>query len=182
MSNVNSVADVILQQNNGQPITLASTKTIHQSFQLGSSAALLTLPNPLALVDAAQPFPGRAAQAIPFLIRAAGTVIGGEQFQIDIVQGTGLTPVVATTGLDTQGRVNDNWYLEASCMWDSASLFLRGMYRGWVGNVTFGWLPLAGTPISPANLASLQFNVAVTIASANANASFSLTEFSAELL
>jgi hypothetical protein len=180
MSNVNTVADVIIGQNAGQPITLAASTTLHKAFSIGGSAAVLSLPNPLALIDSATTFPGRAAQAIPFLIRAAGTGGGGgELYEITINQGTGLTPVIAKTGLFS--GVADNWLLEAECMWDSASLFLRGFFYGWAGAVLVGQAALSSV-ISPANLGALQFTCAVQIQQANANASFSLTEFSAELL
>ena len=179
MSNANSVADVILQQNNGSPITLKSTTSLHQSFQLGGSAAVLSIPNPLACIDSQVLFPARSASAVSFIVRAAGTGGGGgEPWQIDICQGTGLTPVLASTGKIV--GVADNWLLEVVCMWDPTSLYLRGLYYGW-GGVT----AIAGSSLiqacQPANLAALQFNVAVTIFNGNPNSSFSLTDFSADM-
>jgi hypothetical protein len=179
MSNANSVADVILQQNNGSPITLKSTTSLHQSFQLSGSAAVLTIPNPMVCIDSQVLFPSRSASAISFIVRAAGLGGGGgEPWQIDICQGTGLTPVIATTGKIT--GVADNWLLEAVCMWDPTSLYLRGIYYGWAGASSIGQNAL--TQVSqPANLAALQFNVAVTIFNGNPNAAFSLTDFSADM-
>ena len=179
MSNANSIADVILRQNNSVPITLTSTTSLHQSFQLGGSAAVLTIPNPQACIDSQVYFPARSASAVSFIVRAAGTGGGGgEPWQIDICQGTGLTPVIATTGKYT--GVADNWLLEAVCMWDPTSLYLRGIYYGWVGSTALAQSAL--TQVSqPANLAALQFNVAVTIFNGNPNSSFSLTDFSADM-
>jgi len=181
MSNINSVADVILRQNNGQPIVLSSTTPIHSSFQLGTSAAQCALPNPLAAIDSADKFPNRNVGALPFILRAAGYVISGAKFQIDINLGTGLTQTIATTGLYTNGNANDNWLLEVEAMWDPTSLFLRGLYYGWAGNSAVAQAALASVQ-SPANLAALTFNCAVTVPSANANFAAYLTEFSAELV
>ena len=181
MSNRNTIADVIYSQNNGQPIVLAAKTALHQSFQVNGGTAVLTIPNPMALIEAAAAFPSRSAQALPFIIRAAGTVTGGERYQIDLNQGTGLTGTIASTGLAINGLTNDNWLVEAECLWDSASTFLRGIYYGWAGNQSVGQATLIIVN-KPADLTQLQFNVAVTIANANVNASFSLTEFSAELI
>ena len=181
MSNQNSIADVINRQNNGQPIVITSAGTLHQSFQLGQSAALLTIPNPMSPINNAGLFPNLAPQARPFIIRAAGTVLGGEKYQIDIVQGSGLTPVLASTGLATNGLTADNFFLEAKCMWDAQSQLLRCIYSGYVGSALVA-LASAAASISLATFASLQFNVALTLASANANASVALTDFSADLL
>jgi hypothetical protein len=182
VSNGNSFADVIVLQNNKQPLTLSSTTTFHGSFQMGGSAALLTIPNPMTVaIEGGEFFPGASAQGKPFIMRAAGLVTGGQRYQIDIVQGTGLTPVVASTGLSQGGLQNDNWLVEVQCMWDTSSGFLRGIQYGWVGATAITQQALSQS-ISGLTLTTLQFNVAVTIATANANALFTLTEFSAEFI
>jgi hypothetical protein len=182
MSNPNSIADVILRQNNNVPLTIASAGTLHQSFNLANGTqALCTIPNPMALIDSAELFPPRAASALPFLVRAGGTVVGGERYQIDIVQGTGLVNVVASTGLAINGLTADNWLIEMECQWDPTSLYLRGIYYGWAGNQGINQTSLVSS-VQPANLAALQFNVALTLANANVNAAVFVTEFSAELL
>lgn len=181
MSNRNTIADVILQQNNGQPLTLAATTTLHSLFPLANgSAAQLTLPNPFAAIDASAPFPSRSAQAIPFTLRVGGTVVGGEKFQVDLVLGTGvISPVIASTGLAAGGLTNDNWLLQIEAMWDSASTFLRGIYWGWIGGNQVAQASLIGSP-KATSLSALVFGAALTIATANANASVSVTEFSAD--
>lgn len=181
MSNPNSIADVINRQNNGQPIVITSTKTLHQSFQLGQSPAMLTIPNPMAPINTPNLFPNLSPDGRPFIIRVGGTVLGGEKYQIDIVQGTGLTAVLATTGLATNGLVADNFLLEAQCLWDSQSQNLRCFSYGFVGNQQVNQSGVINS-IQVASLALLQFNCALTLATANANASVALTEFSAELV
>lgn len=181
MSNTNSFADVINRQNNGQPLVIQASTTLHQSFLLGQSPALLTVPNPMTSILTPQLFPNLTADGRPFLIRVGGKVLGGEKYQIDINQGLGLTAVLASTGLVTNGLTADNFLLEAECIWDSQSLQLRCFSYGFAGpsNVPQAPVPVA---ISVANLNLLQFNCALTIASANANATVTLTEFSAEIL
>lgn len=182
MANANSFADVINRQNSGQPITISSSTTLHQSFLLSGSPAVLTVPNPMASIDAGEFFPGLAASAKPFILRAAGYSIGGEKFQVDIVNSaTALTPVIASTGLYNNGLTADNWLLEVECMWDPTSLNLRGIYYGWAGTSAITQASLLGAP-APASLAALQFNVAVTIATANANAQIVMTEFAGEFI
>ncbi len=182
MSNSNTIADVILRQNNGVPLTIASASTLHQSFNLSNgSQALLNITNPMTMIDSCEMFPGRSANALPFILRAAGTVVGGERYQIDIVQGTGLVNVIASTGLAINGLTADNWLLEAECQWDPTSLFLRGIYYGWTGNQGINQASLV-TANQPANLAALQFNVALTLSNANVNAAFFVSEFSAEFV
>src|SRR5579859_1829368 len=180
MSNASTVVDAILQQNNGSPITLAATTALHQSFALGGSTVNITLPNPLACIDSQVLFPSRSAAGLSFLIRAAGLVTGGERYQIDINQGTGLTNTIATTGLAINGLTADNWFLEAVCLWDPTSLRLRGIYYGWTGNQQVAQASLVSS-LQPANLAALTFNVAVTIANSNPNSLFTLTDFSADM-
>jgi hypothetical protein len=185
MSNLNSVADVIIHQNNSQPITLSVPAQAHTQFLLGANAALLSIPNPMATVDSALAFPGRSATAVPILIKAAGTMqLGrGVVYQIDINQGTGLTPAIATTGPQTSplgaGLYNDNWSLTIEGMWDATSLNFRGIFYGWCGLGSVAQATLVGS--APAALANLQFNVAVTILNANASNAFTLNEFSASL-
>ncbi|MHB8666775.1 MAG: hypothetical protein ACYC7B_04545 [Burkholderiales bacterium] len=182
MSNRNTIADAILQQNNGQPFTIAAKTTLHQSFGFpGNVPVQVAVPNPMALIDANAPFPGRSANGLPFIIRAGGQVTGGEQYTIDINLGTGLTQQIATTGNALNGRVADNWLLEAECMWDPTSLWLRGIYYGWAGPVGINQSALA-TAQQPANLSALTFNCALTIINSNANALFTLSEFSIELV
>src|SRR5689334_14082000 len=98
MANTNSFADVINRQNGGQPLVVSASSTLHQSFLIGGQPALLTVPNPMVSIDAGEFFPNFTADGRPFLIQAMGKVTGGERYQVDIVQGTGLTNVVASTG------------------------------------------------------------------------------------
>lgn len=181
MANRNTIADVINRQNNGQPLILSATTTFHGSFQLNGSTALLNIPNPMALIDASAPFPNFSPDGRPFLVRVAGKVTGGEKYQIDIVQGTGLTPVAASTGLATNGLTADNFFLEAECMWDSTSQLLRCLYYGFTGQQAVNQAQVISS-ITVSTVASLQFNCALTIPTANANAQITLTEFSAEIL
>ena len=182
MSNRNTIADVINRQNNGQPLVITSTTTLHQSFNLANgSQAVLSIPNPMAPIDGVAPFPNFSADGRPFFIKFAGKVLGGEKFQVDLVQGLGLVNVVASTGLYTNGLTADNFLIEFTGMWDSQSLFLRGFYEGWVGNVSVGNL-VAVASNQPANLSAVQFNLALTINTSNVNASVAITEFSADLL
>lgn len=180
MSNASTVADAILQQNNGAPITLAATTALHKSFAIGGTTVNITLPNPLVCIDSQVLFPSRSAAGLSFVLRATGLVTGGERYQIDINQGTGLTGTIASTGLALNGLTADNWALFAVCMWDPTSLFLRGIYYGWTGNQQVTQASLVSI-VQPANLAALTFNCAVTIANPNANALFTLTDFSADL-
>jgi hypothetical protein len=180
MSNPNTISDAIMQQNNGAPIVLAATSTLHKSFSLGGAAVVISVPNPMAGIDSSTNFPGRSAGGTSFLIRAVGQVTGGEPYTIDINQGTGLTPTIASTGNAANGRTADNWSLEVLCSWDPTSLFLRGIFYGWAGPNQVANQSLLAV-VSPANLAALVFNCAVTISSANANASFTLSDFSIDL-
>ena len=181
MSNASTVADAIVLQNNGSPVVLAATTALHQAFSVGGTAINVSVPNPLACVDSQVLFPSRAANGLSFLIRAAGLVTGGERYQIDINLGaTSLSQTIATTGLAINGLPSDNWLLEALCMWDPTSTRLRGIYYGWTGLQQVSQSSLA-TIQTPANLAALAFNCAVTIANANANAQFTLTDFSIDM-
>jgi len=181
LSNVNSFSDVILRQNNSQPLLFSSTGPIHGQVLLGAGAAVLSLPNPLAPIDSGANFTGRAATAVPFLLRVAGTYAVSGNLQIDINQGTGLSPAVATTGLVTGNLVSkpDNWFIECPMMWDAASLNLRGLQYGWVGGTAIAQSSIVLS--SPANLAALQFNIGVTFTSPNPGNNITVTEFSAEL-
>ena len=187
MSNLNTVADAVLNQNNGQPYIIASTTTLHRAFGATAAAggvtgaAILTVPNPMALAVSGANFPGRAATSLPFAVRCAGLVAGGQRFAIDINLGLALTQTIASTGTINLGDANDSWFLEALCFWDPNSLFLRGVFYGWAGNINVAQTPLASQQ-SPAALANLQFNCAVTIINSNVNASFSLTDWSIDLL
>lgn len=187
MSNFNTVADVILHQNNGQPIVTPFNGTVgHQQVLLGAGAAILTLPNPLAAVDTPGTFPGRAAVAIPFIVRAAGliTAPGSGQFQIDINLGTGLSPAIASTGLvrlqPVLTSVNDNWLIEVEGMWDPTSTNVRGIVYGWIGALNISQTVLNTN--TAASLAALQFNVGITFLNANPSNSLTVTEFSGELV
>lgn len=181
MSNQNTIADVINRQNNGQPIVVTTASTLHQSFQLGQSPATLTIPNPMASSNSTNLFANLSADGRPFRLRAMGKVSGGEQYQIDLVSGLGLTPVVCSTGLSANGLAADSWGLEADLFWDSTSQLLRGYFEGWAGGLTIAQAAVQAK-ISVANLNLLQFTVALTIATANASASVTLTEFSADLV
>lgn len=179
MANVNSFADVINRQNGGQPLIITATTTLHQSFLINGVAALLNVPNPTSSIDTGERFPNFSPDGRPFILRAAGKVLGGEKYQIDLVQGTGLTSVLASTGLATNGLTADNFLLEAECMWDSQSQNLRCFYYGFVGNTSVNQAGVISS-IQVAAASSLQFNCALTIATANANAQVQLTEFSGE--
>jgi hypothetical protein len=182
MANRNTIADVINRQNNGQPLVITSTTTLHQSFNLANgSQAVLSIPSTMAPIDGPAPFPNLTAQGRPFVIKFAGTVLGGEKIQVDLVQGLGLVNVVSSTGLYTNGLTADNFLIEFTGLWDAQSTLLRGFYEGFVGNISVGNLAIPGI-IQPANLAALQFNLALTINTSNVNASVAITEFSADLL
>lgn len=181
MANGNTIADVINRQNNGQPLIIAATTTIHQSFQLNGQTALLTIPNPMQMIDSGEFFPNFSPDGRPFLVRVAGKVTGGQKYQIDIVQGSGLSSVLASTGLATNGLTADNFLMEAECMWDSVSQNLRCFYYGFVGNQSVNQAGVISS-IQVSSVTSLQFNCALTIPTANANAQVTLTEFSAEIV
>jgi len=182
----NTGFDVIYQQNNGQPIVLSFPAQGHQQFKLGAGVAVGTFPNPVSLIESGGHFPGRAASAIPFIVKAGGLITAGRgvQVQIDVNQGTGLTPSIASTGSFTTplgaGLYQDNWVIEIEGMWDPTSLNLRGIQYGWIGGTQISQAALVGS--APANLAALQFNVAATVVNANASNSFTLTEFSGDLV
>lgn len=184
MSNLNTVADAIVKQNNGQPIVFATTTQIHASVSIGGAAVVITLPNPLATVDTGLPFPNRSAAGLPFIARIAGTLqLGrGVGFQIDLNQGTGLTPAIASTGLITSplgaGLYLDNFLLEVEGLWDPTSLNLRGIQYGWVGATQIAQSALVLS--SPAALANLQFNVGITIVNPNPSNQVTITAFDAE--
>lgn len=186
MPQLNTVFDVIQRQNNGQPISLNFPTTGHQQFLLGSAAVVGTIPNPIALVDNGESFLNLSATAIPFTVTAAGTFqLGGQvEFQIDLNLGTGLTPVLASTGLQTAGAgpFNDNWLIEIKGLWDATSLKVRGTYSGWAANNTFSGVLNGGSAgNTAAALANLQFTPAVTCLNANSINTFTLTEFSGNL-
>lgn len=182
MSNFNSTVDVIYQQNGGNPIILAFPTTVgHRQFQIGAGAAVATIPNPLVAIDADKTFPGRAAVALPLYIKAAGTwtLAAGVRYQIDINQGTGLAPAIASTGLIVNPTTtSDNWLIEIEALWDPTSTNLRGIQYGWSGgsNIAQATIVLS----QPASLAALQFNVGVTVLGPNPTNSFSLTELSVD--
>jgi hypothetical protein len=186
MSNINTVADAILKQNNGQPIVFASATQIQSNLAVGGATVSITLPNPLATVDTGVAFPNRAASGIPFLVRLAGTLqLGrGVGYQIDITQGTGLTPAVMTTGLQTSplgaGLYNDNFFLESQCMWDPNSLNLRGIMYGWVGATAIAQAAIVAS--APAALANLVFSVGILFVNANPSNQVTITAFDAEWL
>ena len=185
MSNFNTVADLILRANAGNPIVTSFPGTIgHQQVMLGASAAVLNLPNPLAAIDTTGVFQGRAATAIPFYVRAAGliTAPGSGAFQIDINLGTALAPTLFSTGntrlVPVLTSTNDNWLLEIEAMWDPTSTFVRGIGYGWVGAQSVAQVALnSNTAVS---LAALQFNIGITFLNANPSNQLTVTEFSAD--
>lgn len=180
MANRNTVADVINRQNNGQPLSIITTTSLHQAFQINGSQAVLTLPSPMAAIDTTGLFPGLAPIWKPFLLRAAGYSVAGAQFNIDFVNSaTALTPVIASSGLFTNGVQNDAWFFEVQGMWEQNSGKLRGKSQGFLGGQLVAAAALIG-PATPATVSALQFSVAVTIANANANTQIWLTEFSAD--
>lgn len=183
MSNVNTVVDVIQRQNAGNPVVQAFPTTVgHTQFSYGvGNPVIASVPNPMALIDADKTFPGRSAQAYPLVIKAAGTLTlaAGVRYQLDINQGTGLAPAIASTGLIVNpATVNDNWALVIECMWDVVSTNLRGIFYGWSSSTNVAQSALVLS--SPASLAALQFNVGVTVLGPNPTNSFSLTEFSVD--
>lgn len=182
MANPNTIADVINRQNGGVPLVLASASTLHAAFLLANgSAAVLNIPNPMQTIDQPQEFPNFSPDGRPFLVRLAGKVTGGEKYQVDLVLGNNvITPVVASTGLATNGLTADNWLIETELMFDSTSGYLRGIQYGWAGLQAISQSVLS-TPQTGVTL-PLQFTAALTLATANVNASVSVTEFSAELL
>lgn len=190
MANVNSVADVIRRQNNGQPLVLQLATQGHFAFQVNGANAVLSAPNPLALADVGVESPvGNAnATAIPITLAACGLISStarGQQYQMDVNFGTGLSPAIATTGLVTipggAGAYVDNWGLVIEAMWDATSQNLRGIYYGWVGNAAVAQAALNGAP-SAAAVSGLQFTCAVTMPGATVGTTtFTLTEFSLDL-
>lgn len=190
MANRNTVADVIREQNNGQPIVLSLANRGHFAFQLNGANAVLSVPNPLAPSNDGGPSPvfNAAAQAVPFTVAACGLLSStarGQQYQIDLNLGTGLSPAVASTGLITipngAGTELTNWGLIFEGMWDSASTKLRGIYYGWAGQVSVAQAGVLAAPTAAA-LANLQFTCAVTVPGATlGTTSFTLTEFSVDL-
>jgi hypothetical protein len=192
MSNFSSFVDVINQQNLGQPLTYSTAgSSAHVVMPLaagtpnGGANAVLNVPNPMALAESANAtFPGRAASARPFIVRAAGTISlgGGVQYQIDINLGTGLGTAIASTGLQKLGAANlsDNWLIEIEAMWDPQSTNLRGFFYGWYGATSIAQNGLLAQP-APASLASLQFNVGVTFLQNSFN-TITVNEFSAEVV
>ena len=183
MANRNTIADVINRQNNGVPLTLSATTTLHKAFPLADgSAAVMSINNPMTRIDGDAAFPNFSADGRPFLVRLAGTVKGGEKYQVDLCLGSNvITPVVASTGLSANGLTADNWLIEAEMMFDSTSGFLRGFQYGWAGPAQTSQAALSQV-LSSVTLAGLQFTAALTIATANANATVTVTEFSAESL
>jgi hypothetical protein len=185
MSNRNTVADVILHSNNGQPLVLSATTPGHFQVQLGAGAAVLNIPNPLAAIDENGLFPGRAATSISFIVRLAGLIQMGQnaRFQIDLNQGTTLSPAIASTGLitsptETSGPYQDNFLIEAVCLWDPTSTNLRGIFYGWIGGTAIAQTALVLS--SPASVAALQFNVGFTVINANPSNQLTVTDFSAD--
>lgn len=183
MANSNSFADVILRQNNGQALIITTAGTTHKNFTLADGTqALLTIPNPMTSINAGEFYPNLTADGRPFIIRVCGKVVGGEKYQVDLVPGANiLTPVLASTGLATNGLTADNFLLEAECMWDSTSQNLRCLYYGFVGNQAVNQAGVISS-IQVTTLAGLTFSAALTIPTANASASVSITEFSGEFV
>ena len=185
MSNFNTVADVILHQNNGNPITLAFPGNVgHQQILLGAGPAVLSVPNPMSAINWTGEYVGRAASIIPFSIAAAGTITapGAGALQIDINLGTALAPAIASTGivrLSPSSEQADNWLLAMECLWDPTSTNVRGVFYGWVGNVNIAQQVLLTNTAT--GLTNLQFNVGITFLNANPLNSITLTEFSADL-
>ena len=187
MSNFNTVSDVIVQQNAGNPIVLSFGSSVgHKQVLLGAGAAVLTLPNPLAAADWTGTFGGRAATAISFIVRAGGTITapGAGKFQIDINLGTTLAPPIASTGLvqlqPVLTSVNDNWLIEIEGMWDPTSTNVRGIVYGWVGALNISQAVLNTN--TAASLAALQFNIGVTMLNANPANQVTVSIFDGELV
>lgn len=190
MATLVTVADVIRQQNAGQPILLALANQGHFGFQINGANAVLSAPNPLAPSNAGSnsPVSNAGAQAVPLLITAAGLVNStarGQQFQIDINFGTTLAPAIASTGLISiplgAGAYQDNWGLQVEGMWDATSQNFRGIYYGWVGASQVAQAPVNGSPKASA-LSGLQFTCAATLPGPTIDTtSFTLTEFSLDI-
>lgn len=190
MANFSTVADVVRQQNAGQPLLLSLANSGRYAFSINAAPAVLSVPSPLALSNdgGASPVGNASAQAIPFTIKAAGlfsSTARGQQVQFDVLLGTSLTGAVelASSGLQTiplgAGAYQSNWCLIIEAMWDAASQKLRGIYRGWVDGSAVAQSGIALS--SPASLANLQFICSALIPGTVNVTSFQLTEFSASL-
>ena len=187
MANFNSVAVVIYEQNQDNPIVLSFGSAVgHRPVLIGTGVAVLTLPNPLAPADWNGTFLNRAASALPFTVRIGGTVAapGAGSVQIDLVLGnSGLAPACATTGavrIQPSSQQNDNWLIEIEALWDPTSTNVRGIQYGWFSNTAIAQSALITN--TAANLASLQFSIGVTMLNANAANAVTVTVFDGEWL
>lgn len=189
MPNLNTIADAIQVANAGNPVTLANPIG-HLPFAVGGGTVVLSIPNPMALIEGSpSEFAGRSAQGLPLVIRASGlyTYAPFGTFRIDVNQGTAVAPAIATTGLITAGAsaaglTSDNWSFKIDLMWDALSTNLRGVYSGWIGSTLIDLTALdGGSLVTVASLAALQFTVAVTGFSSNPGNLFTLTQFDASV-
>ena len=156
------------------------------------------------------PLPGKQewyADGRSFLVRAIGTIQpagGSKTIKFYLFVGNGLGSGVTGSQADvmlgetsstlpafTTGGAYSNYYLEAKCLWDSASLQLNGVLSGMVGGVA-----IAASAFSVPNPTAwvaqqaagsynpLSFVLGVNIGSSlgSANDVVQLVEFTAELL
>lgn len=192
MASLSTVADVIREQNNGQAIVLTLANQGRFAFQLNGANATLTLPNPLAPSNAGAPSPvfNAAAVGVPFRIKVCGMMSSnarGQQYQIDVVLGTGTSPAALSTGLQTiptgAGTYSTNWGLIGDLMWDSVSDKVRGFYHGWAGEGNVTQSAILGAPTAAA-LSNLQFTAVVVVPGPTIGTPapvFTLTEFSVSI-
>lgn len=182
MSNVNTIVDAIIKEGQTTNYTVALATAGHVQFtNAGGGVISIAIPNPQYPSNTNVPYPGESIDSIPFVIRAAGIVTLGRgvQWQIDINQGSSISPAIATTGAQTSptgaGLYSSNFFIEAECLWDSTSQKLRGIYYGFAGENQVAQAPIV--PEAPSALSSLVFNVGVTFVNANPGNQATLTTF-----
>lgn len=197
MSNLNTFADVLAQQNNRQPISMTLNATGNSPsysvngypFLLESGMAILDVPGQLNPIFGPS-LQARSSLNTPFKIRASGTysVNAGTNCFVYLsllnasLQGLNLGGVGNTNIQTTSGT----WFFEYTLSYDNA--FVRGFVDGWFGSVGSSGGIDAGSSVGPlprsqSFLSTLQFVVSAAVLSGNPVGNvFTLTDFSADLV
>jgi hypothetical protein len=183
MPNLNNVANVIAQQNNGVPLVLTNPITSAKNFVLANGAvAALNIPNP-AVILAGEAFPEYSLSAIPFSISIGGYFTAGTtatitlQLCLGVVAGT--TPVFSPSASQSLVSVSDNFSFSGRFFWDPVSTNLRGNMSGWVGTTTSS--AVLSTVQTPAALSNLVFSLNAIFSASNSSNVVYVTEFGANL-
>ena len=206
--NANTIANALQSVKGGGSLVMALPAQSNGKltyFNQNNLPVVLTVPNdPNAGIKVGAPLSGVAEEGMwwadgkPFLVRAAGTVSpitasGVLRIVLSVGNGTadptgkipgGVSDVVlisASATLPATAVFESNWLLEASCLWDSASMTLNGVVSGNIGGTL---LDLATIQLKNLAASPLPFLLGASLSlqeSSGVQPTVTLVDFSADM-